>query len=102
MACLLPSVYQARKTEIPSRIPQTVAISSPLSSRLMSIARAGYPVTATFARLMEFRQLLPEPATVEIDELLGSVDLTSRPGDDRPYTIVNFVASVDGRATLGG
>jgi riboflavin biosynthesis pyrimidine reductase len=52
---------------------------------------------------MEFRQLLPEAGTVEIDDLLRSLDgLSARAGAERPYTVVNFVASADGRATLGG
>lgn len=51
---------------------------------------------------MDFRQLLPEPDTVDIDMLLASLDVARLAPADRPYTIVNFVASVDGRATLGG
>lgn len=51
---------------------------------------------------MDFRQLLPVSATVEVDELLGGLDLAARAPEDRPYVIVNFVASADGRATLGG
>ncbi len=50
---------------------------------------------------MEFRQLLPQPATVEVGELLGSLELDDG-ASDRPHTLVNFVASADGRATLGG
>jgi riboflavin biosynthesis pyrimidine reductase len=51
---------------------------------------------------MEFRQLLPEPATVDIEPLLGSIAEGLQLPEDRPYTLVNFVASVDGRATLQG
>ena len=51
---------------------------------------------------MDFRQLLPEPATVDIAELLGSLDLTAGAPADRPYTLANFVATADGRATIGG
>jgi riboflavin-specific deaminase-like protein len=51
---------------------------------------------------MEFRQLLPEATTVEIADLLGSLDLDGSAPEERPYTIANFVASVDGRATIGG
>lgn len=51
---------------------------------------------------MEFRQLLPEPAAVDIGELLASLELSSTAPAHRPYTLVNFIASVDGRATLGG
>ena len=51
---------------------------------------------------MEFRQLLPEPVSVELSDLLDALDLVSAAAADRPYTLVNFVTSVDGRATLGG
>jgi riboflavin biosynthesis pyrimidine reductase len=51
---------------------------------------------------MEFRQLLPEPATVDIEPLLASLTNGVHIPDARPYTLVNFIASVDGRATLKG
>src|SRR5450755_884606 len=51
---------------------------------------------------MEFRQLLPQPGTVQLAELFGTLDLAARAPGHRPYTLVNFVASVDGRATFGG
>lgn len=51
---------------------------------------------------MQFRQLLPQPDTVEVQALLSSLNLADHAADERPYTIVNFVASVDGRATLAG
>jgi riboflavin-specific deaminase-like protein len=51
---------------------------------------------------MDFRQLLPEPGHVELQKLLGSLDLGSLASDGRPYTVVNFVASADGRVTLTG
>ncbi len=51
---------------------------------------------------MEFHQLVPLPATVEVDELLGSLQLDAELPAERPYTIVNFVSTVDGRATLDG
>jgi riboflavin-specific deaminase-like protein len=51
---------------------------------------------------MEFRRLVPDPGPVEVRELLGSLDLAGRAPAQRPYTIANFVASADGRVTLGG
>jgi riboflavin-specific deaminase-like protein len=51
---------------------------------------------------MEFRQLLPEPASVDVDVLLASLAPGKRAPADRPYTVVNFVTSADGRATFGG
>jgi riboflavin biosynthesis pyrimidine reductase len=51
---------------------------------------------------VQFRRLLPEPADVRIEDLLGSLDFAARAPEQRPYTYVNFVASADGRATYGG
>jgi riboflavin biosynthesis pyrimidine reductase len=51
---------------------------------------------------MDFRQLLPEPQTVAVDALLSSLRSSCRVPVDRPYTLVNFIATADGRATLGG
>lgn len=51
---------------------------------------------------MDFSQLLPEPAVVDILGLLATPDLAPAAPEERPYTLVNFVASADGRATVGG
>ncbi len=48
------------------------------------------------------RQLLPEARTVRVGELLAGLDLATRAPADRPYTIVNFVASADGHAAFQG
>lgn len=50
---------------------------------------------------MQFRQLLPEPATLTAEELLSSLEPLPRPAI-RPYVLVNFIASLDGRATFQG
>lgn len=51
---------------------------------------------------MNFRQLFPEPAQLPLaafPDILASLrDRVS----GRPYTVANFVSSVDGRATIGG
>ncbi len=51
---------------------------------------------------MDFRQLLPDPHTVELESLLDTLALAASAPTERPYVIANFVASVDGRATLKG
>jgi len=51
---------------------------------------------------VQFRRLYPEPATVDVPALLSGLGLAERATDERPYVIANFVASVDGRATVGG
>jgi riboflavin biosynthesis pyrimidine reductase len=51
---------------------------------------------------VQFRRLYPEPATVDLLELLAELRLAERAGDERPYLIANFVASADGKATVGG
>jgi riboflavin-specific deaminase-like protein len=48
------------------------------------------------------RQLFPESRPITLGELLDSLDLTQIARAERPYTIVNFVASADGRATFHG
>lgn len=51
---------------------------------------------------MEFRQLLPETGVLDVDERLAQLDLGAAADADRPYTVVNFIASADGRATFAG
>ena len=51
------------------------------------------------------RRLLPDsspPALLDTGELLADLDLGGRAPTDRPYTVVNFVASADGRAAFRG
>jgi riboflavin-specific deaminase-like protein len=50
----------------------------------------------------ELRQLLPELGRIHVGELLASLNLAAHAPVDRPYTIVNFVASADGRAAFEG
>jgi 5-amino-6-(5-phosphoribosylamino)uracil reductase len=50
---------------------------------------------------MEFRQLLPEPGPFALGRRLEQLHLGAQ-ATDRPYTVANFVASADGRATFGG
>jgi riboflavin-specific deaminase-like protein len=61
-------------------------------------------VSATAATAPEprFRRLLPGPGTVTARELLDGVDVVGRAHPELPYTIVNFVASADGRAAYNG
>jgi riboflavin biosynthesis pyrimidine reductase len=51
---------------------------------------------------LELHQLLPERRALTVPELLGPLDLAQMAGEERPYTVVNFVASADGRATFKG
>ena len=51
---------------------------------------------------MEFRQLIPQPRSVEIADLLSPLRSGERAREDRPLTIANFVSSADGRATFDG
>jgi riboflavin biosynthesis pyrimidine reductase len=51
---------------------------------------------------LELRQLLPEPRTISIRDLLSTLDPAQHKGRDRPYTLVNFVATVDGRTSFFG
>jgi riboflavin biosynthesis pyrimidine reductase len=50
----------------------------------------------------DFRQLLPCPAHVNIEGLLEGLQLRGRAPAERPYTVVNFIASADGRVSFRG
>jgi riboflavin-specific deaminase-like protein len=50
-----------------------------------------------------YRRLLPDQGETDAHTLVQSLELHhSDPAIERPYTLVNFVASVDGRATVDG
>ena len=48
------------------------------------------------------RRLFPQPGEVDADALFADVDFAALAPADRPYVVVNMVASADGRATLEG
>ncbi len=48
------------------------------------------------------RRLLPDPAETTVADQLGGFDPGSLASGDRPYLLMNFVASADGRATIDG
>ena len=49
------------------------------------------------------RRLLPDPVDdVTVEEQLDSYPPSDHPHDDRPFVAVNFAATVDGRAAIGG
>ena len=50
----------------------------------------------------ELHRLVSEAEPTRAGELLSSLNLAGRAHVDRPYTIVNFVASADGRASFQG
>jgi riboflavin-specific deaminase-like protein len=50
----------------------------------------------------ELRQLLPEHRTTSVGDLLDALDPAEHEGGERPHTLVNFVATVDGRTSFLG
>src|SRR5690242_17537048 len=48
------------------------------------------------------QRLLPDPAETTIAEQLAQIDLKSMALPDRPYLILNFVTTLDGRAAIDG
>lgn len=48
------------------------------------------------------RRLLPDPGPTSIEEQLGGYWPQEEASDDRPFVAMNFAATVDGRATIGG
>ena len=51
---------------------------------------------------MELRRLYPRPGTTDPEDLISRLDLGSRAPADRPYLVLNMVASLDGKAALEG
>src|SRR5581483_9258440 len=51
---------------------------------------------------MNFRQLFPEPAQLPLAAFSDILASLRDRASARPYTLANFVSSVDGRATIGG
>jgi riboflavin-specific deaminase-like protein len=48
------------------------------------------------------QRLIPEPASVTVEEQLDSYRPWEMPCEDRPFVAMNFAATVDGRATIAG
>lgn len=48
------------------------------------------------------RRLIPEPGETTVEEQLDSYRPWESPCADRPFVAMNFAATVDGRATIGG
>ncbi len=48
------------------------------------------------------RRLIPEPTEITVSEQLDAYRPWERTPEDRPFVAVNFAATVDGRATIGG
>ena len=51
---------------------------------------------------MRFRQLVPRCEDVEIEAYVRGFDLQTQAPDGRPYTVANFISSLDGRASVTG
>lgn len=51
---------------------------------------------------MELSQLWPRQRAVEVEDYVHELGLRGRAGGERPLTIVNFVSSVDGGASVHG
>jgi riboflavin-specific deaminase-like protein len=48
------------------------------------------------------RRLLPDPAETTVAAQLHELDLTPLTHEDRPYLLMNFAVTLDGRAAIGG
>lgn len=51
---------------------------------------------------MDFHRLLPAPGTVDSAELLRDLGLAARAHPDRPYVVMDFAATADGRVAIDG
>ena len=48
------------------------------------------------------RRLIPDPGETSVEQQLDSYRPWEQPLEERPFVATNFVATVDGRATIGG
>jgi riboflavin-specific deaminase-like protein len=48
------------------------------------------------------RRLLPDPAETTVEEQVAELDLNALAGSARPYLILNFATTLDGRAAIDG
>ena len=48
------------------------------------------------------QRLLPDPGPTTIERQLAGLDLVDLAYSDRPYLVLNFVTTLDGRAAIGG
>jgi riboflavin biosynthesis pyrimidine reductase len=48
------------------------------------------------------RRLLPDPGSTTVEEQLATYQPGENARDDRPFVAMNFAATVDGRAAIGG
>jgi riboflavin biosynthesis pyrimidine reductase len=48
------------------------------------------------------RRLIPDPGETTVEEQLDFYRPWEQAGEERPFVAVNFAATVDGRATIGG
>jgi riboflavin biosynthesis pyrimidine reductase len=51
---------------------------------------------------VEFSELWPHQRAVDVEHYIHELGLRDRAGGERPFTVVNFVASIDGRASVHG
>jgi len=48
------------------------------------------------------QRLLPNPGPTTVEQQLSGLDLIDLAYNDRPYVVVNFATTLDGRAAMGG
>jgi len=48
------------------------------------------------------RRLIPDPGETTVEEQLDAYRPWEEAGEERPFVAINFAATVDGRATIGG
>ncbi len=70
----------------------------------MAVGRPAQRIEAVIRQTptMRFSELWPNHGEVEIDQYIRALGLAERASVERPFTVVNFVASIDGRATVHG
>lgn len=51
---------------------------------------------------MEFQQVWPPGGPVEIEAYINGLEFAARTPAERPFTVANFISSIDGRASVQG
>src|SRR5579875_1526682 len=109
------AISSPRFRALRSIAPGSLTASRPRGATLAGRARAtGLAAGAAAVRLaagaaavlgsptVRLRQLLPRPDLLDTDALLADLAPPADAPPERPYTLVNFISSLDGRATFHG
>src|SRR5689334_3626352 len=85
-----------RRRRIASFMWRLVERRTPPPQRILPVS------THVRCRTVKVRRLLPEPGKVTVDEATTGMRLGDLAPPERPYLVLNMVATLDGRITIDG